>query len=110
MGASYHRRMTEPQLRSVDGITRDEAAAILAVHVATVDRLVRHGGLSRGRKYATGSAKRRSGCTRRCAGEWLHESQVRDERSSPATGQFTRSTGWPKSPPARWDAGSRARC
>ena len=43
---------------SFNAITRDEAAAILAVHVATVDRLIRHGGLSRGRKYATAQLSR----------------------------------------------------
>ena len=35
-----------------DAITRDEAARILSVHVGTVDRLIRRGVLTRGRKYA----------------------------------------------------------
>lgn len=41
-----------------DAITRHEAAAILAVHVGTVDRMTRHGGLSRGRKFATAQLSR----------------------------------------------------
>ncbi|MBA2532305.1 MAG: hypothetical protein H0V23_09410 [Nocardioidaceae bacterium] len=41
-----------------DGITRAEAACILAVHVATVDRMIRRGGLSRGRKFATAQLSR----------------------------------------------------
>ena len=43
---------------NTDAITRDEAARILAIHVATVDRLIRRGGLSRGRKYATAQLSR----------------------------------------------------
>ncbi|MBA2530658.1 MAG: hypothetical protein H0V23_00925 [Nocardioidaceae bacterium] len=41
-----------------DGITRDEAASILAVHVATVDRLIRGGVLTRGRRHATAQLSR----------------------------------------------------
>ena len=42
----------------MDGITREEAARILAVHVATVDRLVRNGDLERERKFATAQLSR----------------------------------------------------
>ena len=44
--------------RDADAITRDEAAPILAVHVATVDRMIRRGVLTRRRKYATGQLSR----------------------------------------------------
>jgi len=36
-------------MRGVDAITRTTAASILAVHVGTVDRLIRAGALIRGR-------------------------------------------------------------
>ena len=39
--------------RAIAGITREEAARILAVHQGTVDRLIRRGVLAPGRKYAT---------------------------------------------------------
>jgi len=39
-------------------ITRSKAARILAVHVATVDRLIRRGVLAPGRKYATAQLSR----------------------------------------------------
>ena len=41
-----------------DAITRDEAAGILAVHVQTVDRMIRRGVLDQGRKYATAQVSR----------------------------------------------------
>ena len=40
------------------GITSDEAARILAVHVATVDRMIRRGALLPTRKYATAQLSR----------------------------------------------------
>ncbi len=42
-----------PVSRDVDAVTRDEAARILAVHVGTVDRLIRRGVLTPARRYAT---------------------------------------------------------
>ncbi len=44
--------------RDTDAITRDEAARILAVYVATVDRLIRRGVLTPGRRFATGQLER----------------------------------------------------
>ncbi len=44
--------------RAIAGITREEAARILAVHEGTVDRLIRHGVLAPGRKYATAQLSR----------------------------------------------------
>lgn len=42
----------------INAITRAEAASILGVHVATIDRLIRRGVLERGRKYATAQLSR----------------------------------------------------
>jgi len=44
--------------RAIAGITREEAARILAVHEGTVDRLIRRGVLAPGRKYATAQLSR----------------------------------------------------
>ncbi len=41
-----------------DAIAREEAAGILAVHVATVDRLIRRDVVTRRRKYATAQLSR----------------------------------------------------
>lgn len=50
--------MTTPRARHPAAITRDEAAHILAVHVATVDRMIRRGELSPTRKHATAQLSR----------------------------------------------------
>lgn len=44
--------------RHVDAIPRDEAASILAVHVATVDRLTRRGVLTPARRFAAAQLSR----------------------------------------------------
>ncbi len=44
--------------RDTDAITRDEAARILAVHVGTVDRLIRRGVLTPARRFATAQLSR----------------------------------------------------
>lgn len=44
--------------QSADAITRDEAARILAVHVGTVDRLIRRDVLSPARRFATAQLSR----------------------------------------------------
>lgn len=44
--------------RATDVIDRAEAARILAVHVATVDRMIRKGTLTRGRKNASSQLSR----------------------------------------------------
>ncbi len=46
------------ELGAGDAVTRDQAARILAMHVASVDRLIRRGVLVRGRKYATAQLSR----------------------------------------------------
>ena len=44
--------------RATDAITRDEAARILAVHVATVDRMIRRGVLTPASRFATAQLSR----------------------------------------------------
>lgn len=43
---------------SLDGVVRTEAASILAVHVATVDRLIRRGVVTPARRFATAQLSR----------------------------------------------------
>jgi len=52
-GLPYGQGIAAKSASRPDAITRADAASILVVHVATVDRLSRRGALSRGRKYPT---------------------------------------------------------